>query len=145
MAAKIRVPESHRDLFAPATVGLSTLNADGTIQTTAVWMLLGEDGVPWTSLSRNRHKVKNLTARPTATIFAISPSNPFHTIEVRANVTIEDDPDRSYLNQVCAAYGTTPEQLGLPTDDERVTVTFRPVRVLADSQPVAAEPEPASA
>src|ERR1700712_3194415 len=85
------VPESHRDLINGAAVGLSTLNEDGTIQTTAVWVLLDEDGLLRTSLAKNRQKYKNLLARPVATIFSISTTNPMKTLEVRADVEIEDD------------------------------------------------------
>ncbi len=37
------VPDSHRDLVTSSAVALSTVNSDGTIQTTAVWVLLCED------------------------------------------------------------------------------------------------------
>ncbi|MDT3442388.1 MULTISPECIES: pyridoxamine 5'-phosphate oxidase family protein [unclassified Pseudofrankia] len=130
MADTLAVPETHRDLFTSSTFMLSTLNADGSIQTTAIWGLVGEDGVVRTSLSKNRHKYKNLTARPTATIFAISPSNPHHTAEIRAKAIIEDDTDKSFLVTMLATYGRTLEQFGAPGLEPRVAVTFRPTRVV---------------
>lgn len=84
------IPESHRDLVTSATVALSTVNDDGSIQTTAVWVLLGADGLLRTSLSKNRKKYDNLAARPRATVFALAPENAFHTLEVRADVEIEE-------------------------------------------------------
>lgn len=77
----LTMPDSHRDLVTSTTVALSTINDDGSIQTTAVWVLLDGDGVLRTSLAKNRKKYSNLVARPQATIFAIASDNPFHTLE----------------------------------------------------------------
>ncbi|MCW2547587.1 MAG: putative F420-dependent enzyme [Mycobacterium sp.] len=128
----VTVPESHRDLVTSTTVGLSTLNADGTIQTTAVWVLLDDDGVLRTSLAKNRQKYKNLVARPTATIFSISTTNPMKTLEVRATVEIkDDDPERSFMAKLIATYGATLESMAEQAAEDRVVVTFRPTRLRA--------------
>lgn len=125
------IPDSHRDLVTSATVALSTINDDGTIQTTAVWALLGDDGLLRTSLSKNRKKYDNLVARPRATVFSVSPENSFHTLEVRADVQIEDDSDRAFMAELIATYGETLESMGEQAAEERVVVTFTPTRVRA--------------
>lgn len=127
------VPESHRDLAgAPSTVALSTINADGSIQTTAVWAVLDDDGLIRTSLATDRHKYHNLQQRPTATIFAIDPANPYRTLEVRAEVTLEPDDDaRTGTRHVIAAYGVDPTAMQDQLDEDRVIVTFTPTRVVA--------------
>lgn len=89
----LTIPDSHRDLVTSTTVALSTNNDDGSIQTTAVWILLDDDGVLRTSLAKDRKKYLNLLARPHATVFAMGADDPFHVLEVRATVEIEDDPD----------------------------------------------------
>jgi PPOX class probable F420-dependent enzyme len=127
--ADLLVPEDCRDLFVGKTVMLSTLNADGSIQTTAVWSLLGADGVLRTSLSKNRQKYRNLLANPTATVFALAADNPYRFLEIRATVTIEDDGDRSFLTSLLASYGRTLEDFGAPGLEPRVAVTFTPTRV----------------
>ena len=125
------IPESHRDLLTPATVALSTVNADGSIQTTAVWVLLGEDGVVRMSLASDRQKYRNLVRDPHATVFALDPTNPFRFLEVRATVTIAPDDDKSFVREVFAAYDTDPESMPGLLDEERVVVTFAPERVNA--------------
>ena len=96
----LTIPDSHRDLVTSTTVALSMINDDGSIQTTAVWVLLDDDGVLRTSLAKNRKKYLNLLARPQATVFAIAADNPFHTLEVRATVEIEDEyPDDIGIDQ----------------------------------------------
>ena len=94
------IPESHRDLLTNATVALSTLNADGSIQTTAVWVVLDDDGALRMSLATNRQKYRNLVRDPHATVFALDPQNPFRFLEVRATTSIEPDTDKSFMRSV---------------------------------------------
>ncbi|WP_338185386.1 TIGR03618 family F420-dependent PPOX class oxidoreductase [Jatrophihabitans sp.] len=126
------VPASHHDLVTSTTVALSTLNDDGSIQTTAVWVLLDDDGLLRTSLAKNRKKYENLVARPTATLFAISPTNPFHTLEVRATVELaDDDAQRTFMAKLIAKYDQTLESMAEQAAEERVVVTLRPTRIRA--------------
>ncbi|WP_375480727.1 TIGR03618 family F420-dependent PPOX class oxidoreductase [uncultured Jatrophihabitans sp.] len=126
------IPASHHDLVTSATVALSTINDDGSIQTTAVWVLLGDDGLLRTSLAKNRKKYDNLLARPNATVFSISPTNPFHTLEVRATVEIaDDDAQRSFMAKLIGTYGQTLESMAEQAQEDRVVVTFYPTRVRA--------------
>ncbi|PYE16919.1 PPOX class probable F420-dependent enzyme [Williamsia limnetica] len=126
----LTIPDSHRDLVTSTTVALSTINDDGSIQTTAVWVLLDGDGVLRTSLAKNRKKYSNLVARPQATIFAIASDNPFHTLEVRANVEVEDDDaNRTFMARIIGTYGQTLESMADQAAEDRVVVTFSPTRV----------------
>jgi hypothetical protein len=54
----LTIPASHRDLLMQATVAMSTSNTDGTIQTTAIWVLLADDGIVRTSLAKARQKYR---------------------------------------------------------------------------------------
>ena len=124
------IPASHRDLFAPpAPVTLATLGPTGYPQLTAIWAVLEGDLIQ-TSLASVRQKLKNLTAHPKATVFVIDPANPYRTLEVRADVTIEPDPDFVTLKKVLAAYGTDLESFKGPLEG-RTTVTLHPTRVIA--------------
>ncbi|CAM3213046.1 PPOX class probable F420-dependent enzyme [Williamsia muralis] len=126
------IPDSHRDLVTSTTVALSTINGDGSIQTTAVWVLLDDDGLLRTSLAKNRKKYSNLVARPHATVFAIASDNPFHTLEVRATVEIhDDDADRTFMAKIIGTYGQTLEAMADQAAEDRVVVTFTPIRVRA--------------
>jgi PPOX class probable F420-dependent enzyme len=128
MTDTLLIPDSHRDLAGvPNTIALSTLNADGSIQTTAVWALV-EEGIVRMSLATARQKYRNLVARPEATLFAVDPANPYRTLEVRATVTIEfDDAEHSFQRRVFAAYGMEPSAELLA--EERVVVTFHATRI----------------
>lgn len=125
----LSIPDSHRELVTAATIAMSTLNDDGSIQTTAIWVLLDDDGLLRASLSKNRKKYDNILARPLATLFAISPTNPYLTLEVRANIEITEDSDHSFMAKLIAPYGQTLESMAAQAAEERVVVTFRPTRV----------------
>jgi len=126
------IPATHQHLVRSSTVALSTVNDDGSIQTTAVWILLDDDGVLRTSLAKNRQKFANLAARPVATVFALDPANPLRTLEVRATVEIEDDDEeRSFMAKIIGTYGQSLEAMADQAAEERVVVTFRPTRVRA--------------
>jgi len=124
------IPASHRDLLeAPIPVTLATLGPGGYPQLTAIWAVLRGDTVV-TSLAGVRQKLKNLRATPRATVFVIDPANPYRTLEIRGDVTIEPDPDLATLAEVLTAYGTDLASFPGPLDG-RTTVTLYPTRVVA--------------
>jgi len=125
-----RIPTSHRDLLdAPIPVTLATVGPTGHPQLTAVWAVLEGDQIV-TSLAGIRQKLKNLTAQAQATVFVIDPGNPFRTLEVRCDATIEPDPDLEVLQRLLAAYGTYLASFQAPLEG-RVAVVLEPVHVVA--------------
>jgi PPOX class probable F420-dependent enzyme len=125
-----QIPSSHLDLLeASIPVAIATVGPTGHPQVTAIWAVV-EGGNVVTSLAGVRQKLKNLEARPQATVFVIDPANPYRTLEVRGDVTIEPDPELTTLKRVLAAYGTDLESFTGPLED-RVAVTLRPTRVIA--------------
>ncbi|HEY3750024.1 MAG TPA: PPOX class F420-dependent oxidoreductase [Pseudonocardiaceae bacterium] len=124
------IPASHRDLLeTPIPVTLATVGPGGYPQVTAIWVILDGDHIV-TSLAGVRQKLKNLREHPQATVFALDPTNPYRTLEIRGDVTIEDDPDLVTLKKVLAAYGTDLDSFQAPLDG-RTTVTLRPTRIVA--------------
>lgn len=89
------IPESHTDLLS-GVVALTTVGSDGYPQVTAVTSRLEADGNLHASVNDARQKYRNLVAHPRATVFAIDPANPYRTIEVRADVELSADPDKSW-------------------------------------------------
>jgi hypothetical protein len=92
-----------------------------------VWVVL-EGDVIVTSRAGTRQKLKNLEERPLATVFVIDPANPYRTLEVRGDVTIEPDPELAALERVPTAYGTYSASFEAPLE-RWLTVTLRPVHV----------------
>ena len=129
--ATVAIPESHRDLLAaPGVAVLSTVGPDGVPQSTAVWYLLDGDVVRM-SLHRTRQKYRNLDERPVATLLLLDPTNPYRTLEIRADVSMQDDADSSFIDRVIRHYGQDPDSFPAPRDN-RVIVTFAPRKVNAN-------------
>jgi PPOX class probable F420-dependent enzyme len=124
------IPLSHRDLLqTPIPVALATVGPTGHPQVTAIWAVLDENVVV-TSLAGVRQKLKNLVARPLATVFVVDPTNPYRTLEIRGDVTVEPDPELATLVKVLTAYGTDLASFSGPLEG-RTTVTVHPTHVVA--------------
>jgi PPOX class probable F420-dependent enzyme len=124
------IPDSHRDLLTAPGVGvLSTIGPDGRPQSTAIWFLLDGDVIR-TSLHQSRQKYRNVLATPRATLFVFDAASRYRTVEVRGDVTIDDDSDLSFLTRMLGHYGQDLAGFRAPTDN-RVVVTLTPARVVA--------------
>jgi PPOX class probable F420-dependent enzyme len=129
--SRLEIPESHTEFFnAPNTAVLTTLGKDGLPQSTAVWYLLDE-GVLKTSILTSRQKFRNLARHPKASLFVLDPTNPYRSVEVRADIELTPDPDKSLLPKFAEHYGVPLEALEAAGDD-RVIATFNPVRVITN-------------
>jgi PPOX class probable F420-dependent enzyme len=123
------IPASHVDLIAKSQIMvLATNGADGYPQVSALWFL-DDDGTIRASLNTSRQKTKNLSRNPKATLIFIDPENPYRTLEVRSNVTIEPDPDYVFAGRVGAKYGGTKFWETDAPGESRVVVSFEPVKV----------------
>lgn len=127
MSERPRIPESHRDLVqARGVAAFTTLEPTGYPQTTAVWFLAEGDEIS-TSIDKSRRKYTNLVRHPKATFFFIDPTNGFHTLEIRGDVTLTEDEDHTFFDRIFAAYGASTD--GAPAG-ARVKVTVHPRRIL---------------
>jgi PPOX class probable F420-dependent enzyme len=125
------IPESHRDLIDGANVGaLSTVGKDGAPQVTALWYLADGDAVVL-SLTTDRQKYKNAVRHPRVTLFVIDPTNPFRTLEIRGDTSIEEDPDLAVFDRIIRHYGQDPASFPAPRDN-RVVLRLIPTRVVAN-------------
>ncbi len=95
------VPESHRDLLtSPLTAALTTIDNKGRPQSTAVWYLVDDDGSLKGSITDDRQKYKNLSRNPNCTLLVIDPSNPWRTLEIRAQAELSADPEKATVSEV---------------------------------------------
>lgn len=125
------IPDSHRDLIDGPNIGaLSTVGRDGAPQVTALCFLVDGDSVAL-SVTKDRQKYKNAVRYLQATVFVIDPTNPFRTLEVRADTPIEEDPDLAVFDRI-TRYDTQ-DPASLPARrDNRGVLQLRPTRVVAN-------------
>jgi len=129
------IPESHRDLLiSPFTATLTTVDDKGRPQTTAVWYLVDDDGSLKGSIKDARQKYKNLSRNPNCTLFIIDPSNPWRTLEIRAEAVLSADSEKATVSKFAKAYRAD-EAMLKASDDNRYTVTYRPRHVVVNPPP----------
>jgi PPOX class probable F420-dependent enzyme len=129
------VPASHRDLLlSPFTATLTTLDHKGRPQSTAVWYLVDGDGQLKGSITADRQKYHNLQANPSCSLFIIDPQDPYRTLEVRAEAELDPDPEKATLRKFAEAYQVD-EALLVRAEEERITITYEPRRVVANPSP----------
>jgi PPOX class probable F420-dependent enzyme len=124
------IPASHRSLLEQRAVGvLSTIGPDGRPQSTAIWFLLDGDVIR-TSLLETRQKTVNLRRDPHCTLFVLDPANPFKTVEVRGDATLELDKEREFTHKIVRAYGQDPATFPDDLTVDRYRLTLTPARVV---------------
>jgi PPOX class probable F420-dependent enzyme len=128
------VPASHHDLLRePHTAILTTVDRHCRPQSSAVFFVVGDDGVLRGSVTSDRQKYRNLLENPSCSLFILDPSNRRRALEIRADVEMRPDPDMSVLRAFASRYDLPFEVLAQSGNRERVMMTFTPRRVVAKS------------
>jgi PPOX class probable F420-dependent enzyme len=73
---------------------LATLNADGTPQTSVIWVARDGDAIIFTTHDQ-RKKARNLRRDPRASVTVFAPDDPYRTVDIQGTVELVDDPDRT--------------------------------------------------
>lgn len=119
--------EGVRKLFDdPNYATVTSLNADGSPQSTVVWVRTDGDDVLFSTV-KGRRKSRNFERDPRTSILVIDPDNPYRYAEVRGTVALEDDPTGALIQELAHKYTGQPwvDQPGT----ERLIVRIRPEKV----------------
>ncbi|RJQ78443.1 PPOX class F420-dependent oxidoreductase [Pseudonocardiaceae bacterium YIM PH 21723] len=117
--------DSTRAVFDGKNFGtVATLNADGSPHTSVVWVRLDGDDVLFSTL-RGRKKDRNLARDQRVSITVVDHENPYHYVEVRGSVTIQDDPAGELIQELSQKYFGKPWK----HDEGRIIVRISPEHV----------------
>lgn len=129
--ARDQIPESHHPILESACYPIvTTMRKDGRLSSNPVSMLWDGQRVRF-STQKSRMKYKNLAHDARLTMCISSLDDPLYYIEIRGRAQMEDDLDRSFINQVAQKYLDRDEYPYDKPGDERVTVTMIPEQVSA--------------
>jgi PPOX class probable F420-dependent enzyme len=93
-----------RGLLEPANYAtLSTLNADGSIHSTIVWMSL-EDGVFAVNGAQGRVWTNNIERSPHVTALVFADGNPYEYVEVRGTTAAQREDADDHINRLAKRY-----------------------------------------
>lgn len=129
MTSEIEIPERHKELLAANSYGLiSTIrHKDGLISTNPVSYVWDGECVRISTL-KSRKKYENLAANPLVTFCVPHHADHMKYVELRGVASIEEDPDRSFLNRQfreTSGGAEAPADLD-PPDSERVILRIHP-------------------
>ena len=116
----------------PNPAVLATVNADGSPQTSVVWV--GRDGDELVISSQaGRRKERNIRRDPRVSLSVLDRDDPLQYVEVRGLATVTEDVGRELavrLEEQYSGPGSGQEYLDLPPDVVRVVIRIKPLRVV---------------
>jgi PPOX class probable F420-dependent enzyme len=116
----------------PNPAVLATVNADGSPQTSVVWV--GRDGDELVISSQaGRRKERNIRRDPRVSISVLDRDDPLQYVEVRGVATVTEDVGRELAVRLEEEYGgpgAGEEYLRLPPEVVRVVIRITPLRVV---------------
>jgi len=120
------IPESHRDILEKKGLAhVATIGPRGEPETNPVWYLWDGEALRF-STTKARQKYKNLSRNPKVAVSIVDPDQPFRYLEIRGVAEIEDDLDRSFVNEMARKYLNRDYPWSGPSE-ERVIVKIRPL------------------
>ncbi|SNQ49943.1 Pyridoxamine 5'-phosphate oxidase [Frankia canadensis] len=84
-------------------VTVATLNADGSPQSSIVWVQRDGDHVLF-STTDGRLKARNLAGDPRVSLTVPDPANPYRYFEIRGTAELSEDEDRTFQQAVSHKY-----------------------------------------
>ncbi|WP_308427358.1 PPOX class F420-dependent oxidoreductase [Nonomuraea spiralis] len=118
--------EARRLLDAPNYATVTSINPDGSPQSTVVWVRTDGDEVLFSTV-RGRVKPRNFDRDPRTSLLVIDPDNPYRYVEVRGRVEVEEDPEGELIEELSQKYRGQPWQDKPGT--ERLIIRIRPDKV----------------
>jgi PPOX class probable F420-dependent enzyme len=101
--ASLADPPVRALLDAPNHAVLSTVNEDGSIHSTVVWVSLDGDELAVNG-AEGRRWPANLDRDPHATLVVYDPANPYEYVEIRGTATGSRDDADAHINRLAQRY-----------------------------------------
>jgi len=124
----VSLPDAARRLLNPPVfVLLCTVNADGSPQSSVVWLRTDGDELVFSTI-RGRLKCRNMERDPRVSVCAYDPDDPYHYLEVRGTVSLTEEGGDELIDEMSRAYDGKP---WTPRPGEiRVVVRVTPAKVV---------------
>lgn len=134
------IPEAAHELLRDKPIGhLATVRRDGKLSVNPVALIFDGEKVR-ISTTKSRVKYKNLLADPRLALSVPHRDNTNVYIELRGTARMEDDADRTFIDQIAQNYmGTDTYDLDVP-GAQRVTITIEAEQISMPEIPLANDP-----
>ena len=122
------LPAEARELLdSPEVAVVTTLNPDGSPQSSVVWVSRDGDDILFNT-AKGRAKPRNLERDDRVSVVMYPKDNPYSYLEVRGTATLEDDPEAAMIHALSRKY-LGKDYPWLSPGEERVTVRITPTKV----------------
>jgi len=126
----IPLPEPVRALIDRRTFAvLTTINPDGSPQSTVVWLKRDGDDILFSTV-RGRRKTRNLERDPRVSLCAYDPAQPYSFFTVEGTVTLDERGGPELRNELSLKYDGHPAQAE-PPGVVRVVCRITPNKVIS--------------
>jgi len=127
-----QIPESHADILdKPAFAHLSTLMADGSPQSSAVWVDTDGSTIVVNS-AEGRLKDRNIRRDPRVAISVTDPENPYRSLMIRGRVArITNEGADDHIDRMAKKYMGVDAYPFRQPDEVRVLYYIEPERIAA--------------
>ena len=131
--AQIDDPAVARLLSEKNHAVVSTLNADGSIHSTVVWVDV-QDGKVAVNSALGRKWPTNLQSNPTINVTVYDEQNPYEYVEVRGTATATTEGAKEHIDRLAKKYIDADEYPFLQPGEQRVTFLVEPSLVRHQKQ-----------
>lgn len=129
MAARFDDPDVRALLEQPNYAVVSTLNADGSIHSTIVWISAEGDGAVAVNSAVGRIWPTNLQRDPQVTVLVFEAGNPYNFLEIRGTAAGTLDGADEHINALTMKYMNQAEFPGGQPGEQRIKFVITPEHV----------------
>jgi PPOX class probable F420-dependent enzyme len=124
------IPSGYHDLLTAAnTAVLTTLQVDGSPNSSPVWFWFDGDDV-FVSTLADRSKHRNVLRDQRVSFTVVDPERPLRYIEIRGTMESDDDPNGQLRDRIAVKHGYEDGAAFDPPGATRVCLRLRPQRVI---------------
>jgi PPOX class probable F420-dependent enzyme len=120
-------------LEQPNCAVVSTLNADGSVLDTVVW-INAEDGTVAINSARGRRWPANLERDSRVTVLVYESGNPYNYVEIRGRATATTDGADEHINALTKKYMGQDEYPFRQPGEERIKFVIQPEHIRHQKQ-----------
>ena len=120
-------------LSEPNYAVVSTVNSDGSILSTIVW-ISAEDGTVAVNSARGRRWPANLERDPRVTVLVYEAGNPYNYVEIRGRASATTDGADDHINALAKKYINQDEYPFRQPGEERIKFVIEPEHIRHQKQ-----------
>jgi len=122
--------EEREFLEKPFVGVVTTLQPDGSPQSTVVWVDVDDEG-PSINTAYGRVKPRNLARDPRISLVVVDPNDPYRWVKINGAGTLVDEGADEHIDRLSLKYTGNPVYANRTPDEQRVTVRITPDRILS--------------